>query len=283
MKRLAVTAALALLSLDATAVGRAADVTVLDRDSGRILPTYYSRGEYWVAGSPGARYGIEVRNHTGERVLAVMAVDGVNVVTGETAGWGQSGYVFAPRQSYDITGWRKSNSEVAAFLFSTPPDSYAARTGRAANIGVIGVALFRERLPIAPPLSMSVPAPRSAAPTEQAANDAATRGFAGAQGAQKQAQAERNRSELAPAAPSPALGTGHGEREGSYVENTEFERRQATPDEVIRIRYDSQDNLVAMGVFRKPMRPPTSPNAFPDSTGEGFVADPPGYSGRGLR
>ena len=80
MKRLVLTAAVALLSFDALAVGRVADVTVIDRDSGRTLPTYYHRGEYWVAGTPGARYGIEVHNRTTERLLAVMAVDGVNVV-----------------------------------------------------------------------------------------------------------------------------------------------------------------------------------------------------------
>jgi len=46
-------------------------------------------------------------------------------------------------------------------------------------------------------------------------------------------------------AATPKLGTGHGEREYSYVTNTEFDRMQAQPDEVIRIRYDSLDNLRA--------------------------------------
>ncbi len=279
MKRLVLTAAVALLSFDALAVGRVADVTVIDRDSGRTLPTYYHRGEYWVAGSPGARYGIEIRNHTTERVLAVMAVDGINVVSGETAGFDQTGYVFQAYQSYDVTGWRKSNAEVAAFEFAAAPDSYAARTGRAANIGVIGVAIFRERI-VTPPLVLSEP---HHYPAEAAAAAQDSDKVLGGQPAPMASGSFRERNELARAASAPSLGTAHGQREGSVVEHTEFTRRQATPDEIIRIRYDSQENLVAMGVIRRPVHPLAGPNPFPQSGGEGYVPDPPGYSGRGLR
>ncbi len=106
---------------------------------------YRSHGEYWVAGRPGARYSIMIQNHRGERILAVTAVDGINVISGETGAWGQSGYVFSPGESYEIAGWRKSNAEIAAFNFTAAANSYAERTGRPANVGVIGVALFLER------------------------------------------------------------------------------------------------------------------------------------------
>ena len=206
-----------------------------------------------------------------------MAVDGVNVVSGETAGWDQTGYVFGPNQSYDITGWRKSNAEVAAFEFATAPNSYAARTGRTANIGVIGVAVFRERAE--PPVALV--APRPASPTDSAAGMesrlAAPTPSARAAGA----EARQNFADSVRAEPS--LGTGHGQRESSYVQNTEFTRRQSAPDEVIRIRYDSRDNLVALGVIRQPAPSGLSPNPFPESPAQGFVPDPPGYSGRGLR
>ena len=281
MRRLALLATLSLLATPAPAVERLADVTILDRDSGRVLPTYFHRGEYWVAGTPGARYSISVRNRLGERVLAVMAVDGVNVISGETAGFGQSGYVFDARQCYDITGWRKSNSEVAQFLFSAAPDSYAARTGRAANIGVIGVALFRES--VAAPIAMSAPPP--AAPAEPLADAARERLAAAAPSASTApglAGASGNVARAAPA-PSAKLGTGHGEREGSYVVHTQFTRLHDSPDEVIRIRYDSRQNLVAMGVIREPAPLPAGPDAFPASPGPGYVPDPPAYPGVGLR
>ena len=71
----------------------------------------------------------------------MTAVDGINVISGETGAWGQSGYVFGPGESYEIAGWRKSDAEIAAFNFTAAGNSYAERTGRPANVGVIGVAL----------------------------------------------------------------------------------------------------------------------------------------------
>src|SRR5262249_26858262 len=146
MKRtvyLAAWAALAV-SCDSLAVGGIAHVMIIDRNSGVELTPHLYRGEYWVAGTPGATYAIETRNRLSERLLAVTSVDGVNVISGATASWDQTGYVFDPGQGYQITGWRKSDAEVAAFTFTDSPNSYAARTGRPANVGVIGVALFRE-------------------------------------------------------------------------------------------------------------------------------------------
>jgi len=55
------------------------------------------------------------------------------------------------RQSFEVNGWRKSLEEVAAFYFTALPDSYAARTGRPQNVGVIGVAVFREQQLPRPP------------------------------------------------------------------------------------------------------------------------------------
>jgi hypothetical protein len=82
--------------------------------------------------------------------------------------------------------------------------------------------------------------------------------------------------------PAPKLGTGHGARESSYVENTQFNRLTDQPNEVIRIRYDSYANLVAMGVIRGRPPVPPSPNAFPDSPPR-YVPDPPRYPASGLR
>src|SRR5438105_15850425 len=150
LSRLGLAIAVACTALHAHAVGHLADITVIDRDTGTTLPLYYSKGEYWVAGAPGARYAISIRNQMGQRVMAVTSVDGINVVSGATAAWSQTGYVFGAYSSYQITGWRKSNSEVAAFEFSASADSYAERTGRPNQVGVIGVALFKERMPEPP-------------------------------------------------------------------------------------------------------------------------------------
>jgi hypothetical protein len=246
------------LSVEARAqpVGGLAQIAVIDRQTGVALSAHYYRGEYWVEGRPGAKYAIEIHNRLGERVLAVTSVDGVNVLSGETAAWDQAGYVFEPGERYQVNGWRKSDAEVAAFTFTESPNSYAERTGRPANVGVIGIALYRERQPQAwaqPRLSEERPTNRSDASVAP------------------QAPAAAPRAELAP-----KLGTGHGEREYSYVNHTEFARLQPQPNEVIRIRYDSLDNLLAMGVIRRERPLPPAANPFPAAPTPGYVPDPPG-------
>lgn len=59
-------------------------------------------------GPPGNRYAVTLRNKSGERLLTVISVDGINALNGETAATSQSGYVIAPRQTAEIAGWRKS-------------------------------------------------------------------------------------------------------------------------------------------------------------------------------
>ena len=259
---IAATAGLVALagSCDALAVGASASVRLIDRDTGAALATHYFQGEYWVAGKPGARYAIEIRNYLGGRLLAVVSVDGVNVLSGAGAAWDQAGYVFEPGERYQITGWRKSHMEVAAFTFTDRANSYAARTGRPDNVGVIGVALFRERAPV--PSGPPKIAPRESAAQADEARTAPS-------GAPSTAAAK------APA-PAPALGTGHGEREASYVADTEFDRLQSQPNELIRIRYDSLENLVALGVIRRPHPALPVLNPFPASPERAFVPDPPG-------
>jgi hypothetical protein len=279
MKRITYVAAAVTLavSCQALALGNLADVTIIDRDNGTTLSAHYYRGEYWVAGNPGARYAIEVRNCAGERLMAVTSVDGVNVISGATAAWDQSGYVFDPGEQYQITGWRKSHAEVADFTFTAAPDSYAGRTGRPANIGVIGVAIFRER-PSMPEIARSQPQP---APPP--APDAGTQRAPTLWSRLSQMTGARSAAAAATAAPTmaappaePRLGTGHGERESSYVIDTEFLRLQAEPNEIIRIHYDSLRNLVALGIVKPPRPVRPLPDPFPGSHEPSFVPDPPG-------
>jgi hypothetical protein len=261
------------IAIDAQATGSLADVQIIDRDTGSVLPTYRSRGEYWVAGRPGARYSIMIQSHRGQRLLAVTAVDGINVVSGETGAWGQSGYVLGAGESYEIAGWRKSDAEIAAFNFTSAGRSYAGRTGRPANIGVIGVALFLER-PARPPVYEAYD-PRSGAARAAAPSPAPQSPTASSLGSSAKSADLQSPSNMASLAPEEKLGTGHGAREASYVQNTSFDRLSSTPNEVIKIRYDSWENLVAMGVV--PSRPAwhPAPNPFPDSTLPRYVPDPP--------
>jgi hypothetical protein len=251
--------------------GNLVDLSVYDRDTGSTLPVYEHAGKHFVAGTPGHRYAVRISNHTGARVLAVLSVDGVNAVTGETADPLQSGYVLGPFETTEIEGWRKSLSEIARFNFTALGDSYAARTGRPANVGVIGVAVFREKPhpvwreredKIARAEPQTPPPDTAAAENAQAAKSTADRAAAPAA-----ALAARPAPK-----PEESLGTGHGARETSFASYTAFERASARPDEVVSIWYDSYRNLVARGVLPQPRFVPRDPQPFPN----GFVPDPAG-------
>jgi hypothetical protein len=240
-------------------------LTVVDRETGQPLRVWRHNGRAYVAGQPGARYGLRVSNHSGGRVLVVMSVDGVNVLTGETAGYGQGGYVFDPYESYAVSGWRKSDSEVAAFTFAPLPRSYAARTGRPGDVGVIGIAVFQER----------IVAPAAVAPAKESRSSASDD--------ISEIVVTGSRVASSPGEPSPPalarreekLGTGHGAREWSAVTAVAFQRATAAPLFTRQIEYDTFANLAALGVIRPPPAIGRRPRPFP-SSGAGYVPDPPG-------
>jgi hypothetical protein len=252
------------------AAGQLVDVQIVDRGRHEVLPEYRHRGTAYVAGRPGDRYAVRLINRSGARVLVVLSVDGINAVSGETAGTGQTGYVLAPWQSADITGWRKSDAEAAAFYFTALPDSYAARTDRPHNVGVIGVAVFRERVPPPRPLPFEpMPSPsgrRDGAARQESERQADAAGGAPSADRPAAAAPQRERDSAPTVARNERLGTGHGEREYAPIERTAFERATSRPAEIVQVRYDSHANLVASGVIA-PRR--GVPDPFP-----GYVPDP---------
>lgn len=263
--------------------GPLSDIEIIDRDTGQRLPIYTHLGRRYVAGTPGSRYAVAVRNRSGARVLAVIAVDGVNAVSGETAAWNQTGYVLGPFQRYEVRGWRKSQERIAAFEFTALSDSYAARTGRPNDVGVIGVALFREALrpepqTLAPPARSQLRSDASSEAARASAADAApsapsapaaAEARSGADHAADRASAEAAASRRL----SERLGTGHGRSESAPVSFTDFERARPQPDQIVTIHYDSRANLIALGVIPPAPVARPQPNPFPGSLG--FVPDPP--------
>jgi hypothetical protein len=251
--------------------GGIAALEIVDRANGEHLGVYASRGQRFVVGAPGHEYRLRIRNLTGARILAVTSVDGVNVVTGETASPAQSGYVLGPWESLDVDGWRTSLARTAAFYFTDLGDSYAARTGRPNDVGVIGLAVFRERAPAidynAPTVSRSDgPASRS-----EASAPAAQAGAADARRERDAVASDDAAKSLGAFKPAPSLGTGFGREETSYAHRVGFERATGAPAETLAVRYDSRANLVAMGVLPQPRIVGRAPDPFPGS----FVAPPP--------
>ncbi len=257
-------ATLAALSLSAHAVGRMADVTVFDRATGRELPVHWHDGRAYVVGRPGNEYQVMVRSQRGGDLLAVVSVDGVNVLSGETASTRQGGYIVSPWGRIDIRGWRKSLAETAAFYFTSLGDSYAARTDRPQNVGVIGVALF-ERKRLEPRFEEIAPPPAPLSKLESNRESDAKRDKS-ADRLQSPAESQAGAMAQRPSAP---LGTGHGRREESRVQWTQFERATEEPAETVAIYYDSYRNLAARGILQSPAAQ-YSPNPFPTA----FAPDP---------
>lgn len=269
MRRLICTALLALVTSAPVYAGNLLDLAVIDRDSGETLKSWRQDGKFYVAGVPGHRYSVRMTNRSGGRVLAVLSVDGVNAVSGETAATSQTGYVLDAWQSTEIKGWRKSLDEVAQFNFTALPESYAALTGRPSNVGVIGVAVFTERAPIrriedkiaAAPAAPPVPGSRLEAMPSASADmerSASAKGSSAHDAVSSKAKPQQ-------------LGTGHGDREFAQVSQIDFKRASNRPAETLSIWYDSRHNLVARGIIPRAPLARHVPNPFPNA----FVQDPP--------
>jgi hypothetical protein len=199
-------------------------VDVVD-DGLQPLPTFSHEGRRFLLGTMGQRYRIHLVNPTAARVEAVISVDGLDVLDGKPANLAKRGYVLPAFADVTIDGWRTSMDTVAAFRFATVRDSYAARTSTDRNVGVIGVAFFRERPPVVvhaqPPVAtrgseaQGAPAPRSAAAAD------------GRMG----------------------LGTRFGESHESSVTETTFVRADPTPMATAELRYDDRAGLLARGIL----------------------------------
>ena len=121
-------------------------LTISIRDAnGSALEAVHVGDRTFVVGQAGQRYSITLQNHTSHRFEAVGTVDGLDVINGKPGTFDNRGYVIMPFATLEIEGFRTSNADVAAFRFATVADSYAAQTGSARNVGVIGIAFFSER------------------------------------------------------------------------------------------------------------------------------------------
>jgi hypothetical protein len=281
-------------------------------EGGMPAPTFFHGGESYVLGQLGARYTVRVINHTGRRMEAVVSVDGRDVVDGRPADYrNKRGYLVPAWGSVDIDGWRLSRAQVAAFRFSTVPESYAARTGSAREVGVIGAAIFPERyVPRPPPpRPLEVPYPRADSEPPPYTPPSYPRDEAGSVGRSSGGHGEAEASPSASAAPSApsspladksasesrnrrGLGTEFGEAVGSSVREVAFIRANPSrPTVLLGTRYNDRDGLVALGIDVDP-RPPVcngwscdddlelrqTANPFP-VTERRYAAPPPCWSG----
>ena len=118
-------------------------------DNNQELPLYRDGQNYYLSGKNGQSYQLKYENHTDNTYEVVASVDGMDVLNGSIASRNNSGYVLHPHSTLQIEGFRKSDSAVASFTFSSPEDAYATNSdhGSIQNTGIIGTAIYQLESP----------------------------------------------------------------------------------------------------------------------------------------
>jgi hypothetical protein len=214
------------------------------------LPEYYARGRQYVEALEGAEYELRVRNPTGVRVAVALSVDGLNTIDARrVSAANASKWVIEPYGTITISGWQMSSARARRFYFTTERDSYGAKLGQTANLGVISAVFFRERRPVA------VVPPRR--PRTMDGEDGRAESKSSADSTESQGR-NSNRAGAAPksaeAYPAPdddyaATGIGRNMRHDVRWVNLDLEDR---PTAEVTMRYEYRAALVRLGIQPRP-------------------------------
>jgi hypothetical protein len=249
-------------------------VTVSVEVAGRSAPLYAApdgSNRWYLEAREGSAYSLTVTNRSAERLGVVVAVDGLNAISGERQRWptwwraSDPGrlYVLEPWGAATVQGWRTSLDEVRRFTFVDEKVSYAARSGKSNDrMGWIEIAVFRERerhavvTPDRPtrvspegqaragderggPAQAPEPSP-GAAPTDRA------QGASDRRAAEKEADRASAGSLESRARSYPGTGWGPEAEDPVIVVEFEPERR---PSQRVTLRYEYAPALIELGIL----------------------------------
>jgi hypothetical protein len=200
--------------------------------NGRPLQEYYARGRTYIEALRGAEYEIRLRNDSSDRVAVALSVDGLNTIDARhTSAWNASKWVIEPYQTITISGWQMSSERARRFYFTNERDSYGAKLGQTANLGVISAVFFREqRRVVTPQYPISKNRDRSE-PQDSSKSQAGA--------AESRAAAPMKDDEYA------ATGIGRNVRNDVYWVDMDLDSRAAGE---VTIRYEYYSALLRLGV-----------------------------------
>ena len=218
--------------------------------NGRPAAEYYARGRTYVEALQGAEYELRLRNHSPDRVAVALSVDGLNTIDARhTSAWNASKWVIEPYQTITISGWQMSSERARHFYFTNERDSYGAKLGQTANLGVISAVFFRERgriTPVTPP--KPIYRDKDSDMQSQEAPSAKSRG--------ETAGAARDSRGIMPK-PTPdeyaATGIGRSVRHDVRWVDMDLDSRPAGE---VTVRYEYYSALLRLGVIPRPSREP---------------------------
>jgi hypothetical protein len=231
--RLSILALFALLSTAASAGSRSGYSMEILVDGRPVTELPHGTRTY-IEAARGREYAVRLTNHTGERVAAALAVDGLNSVDAKrTSAREATKWILGPWESIVIEGWQTSGSTARRFFFTTEDRSYGAWLGKTEDLGVISAAFFRER-----------PSNRErdfSSRMEKRAEEAPEAG-------------SRADEPAAQAAPKDEMAaTGIGREVDHRVRRVAFDEEDS-PAAVVSLRYEYRDALVKLGVLPQPPR-----------------------------
>ena len=275
------------------------EVTAEIISNGVNLPRYEHQDQVFLK-APGVKsqYTIRLTNKSAYyRKLVVISVDGRSVMTGELANESDNGYVLNPGQTFDLTGWRRTADEVAAFEFVDLEASYDKQVGGSgSNVGVIGIAVFSEKRTITtgyaswtrstlPPYSWEYPSytvpntdmyrsfnsNKKSLSMPMDCDDDITYTCSAA-GAAMEGVVCSNAVSMS--LTSEIIGTGYGEKKAMPTVSVSFDREDH-PSQKIVLRYATESTLKKWGVIKENIIPQVNP--FPKE--KQAVPAPPGWRG----
>ena len=183
----------------------------------------------YLEAKKGDNYGIVIRNNSPERLGVVIAVDGRNIITGSRSDLknNETMYIVNAYEQVRYDGWRTTAREVHQFYFTEPADSYSIRTfADSSAMGVIAVAVFREKDRPQPMLELSRRDAAPAAPSLDSAGRSMGKASAGE-----------------------STGTGFGDSRYSPVVRVEFEPENL-PVQKTLIKYEWHETLCKKGILQ---------------------------------
>ena len=216
---------------------------------GRPLEVLQARGRRYVEALAGEEYELRVYNPLPVRVAVALSVDGLNTIDARrTASWDASKWVIEPYQTIHVSGWQMSSNRARRFYFTTERDSYAAKLGRAADLGVITAVFYREEAAA----TRVIPPPRyddRVQPQKRSEDGAKQRDGRGIEWG-----AGRSAGNTAAAPPRPddshaATGIGRSVHHDVTWIDMRLDRRPAAE---FSVRYEYRDALVRLGVLPRP-------------------------------
>ncbi|HET6862974.1 MAG TPA: hypothetical protein VFH91_07990 [Pyrinomonadaceae bacterium] len=232
--------------------------------NGQPLTEYFARGRTYVEAQPNVEYELRIRNPLPQRVAVALSVDGLNTIdASHTTAWNASKWVIEPYQTITISGWQMSSARARRFYFTTERDSYGAKLGQTANLGVISAVFFLEKRP-----AITLAPPRPIYRDDQSKESRSGEPVAPS----AKSDAMRDKGGVVSQAPNDEFAaTGIGRSVDNDVRwiNMELESRPATE---LNLRYEYYSALRRLGVVPRPVSEPDPLRRREDS--RGFSPEP---------